>query len=149
MLPRWLKEILPNSEVICCLEHVRSTALQTAKELQDWRRTGSDIQPHDIIRESQQWLKRWVASKADVLGSDRSIFIEWRRMPEQWGALERTMSVTREEAIRAWIQVSENADAEIARIGNSRVFWIAVGSAVVAIVVLGISFASLLLQAFS
>jgi len=136
-----LNEIRPGSDVLISLAHLQSQAIRHVQMLREWKRTGADAEPFPEIEREINWMRDWLRSRADLLGTDRLARIKWRRIPQQWSGIS-----TRTEAVGAWLQLEENVAHEIARIENARAFVISLSSAAVAIAALGVAVSSFFVQ---
>lgn len=117
MLGNW-KDIRPDSDVVSCLQFLQCEALKHVRILRAWRRSGAEMEPYDIMVNGVVWMERWIAEKTQVLGADRITRIQWRGMPKIWWSISRVAAETRDDAVRAWLPVAENAEYEIGRIEN-------------------------------
>lgn len=141
-------EVRPGSEVLDCLQYLESQALREVNELRAWRRSGAELEPGDLIMNAFWRGTDFFRTKSDVLGIDRLTRLQWRGMPEQWWSTSRIAAETRDDAVRAWLQISENAANEISRIENSRSFFVSIGSAFVALVALVVAGLTLVVECF-
>jgi len=144
--PRFWNEIRPGSDVVACLIHLESQALREVHTLRMWRRSGAEIQPVDLIVNAFVRGEEWFKQKAPVLGDDRITRLQWRGMPEKWWTSSRIAAETRDDAVLAWLQISENADYERKRIQGDRAFVISIASMAVAATALGVAALSLIIQ---
>ena len=139
-------EIRPGSDVLACLSHLESQALREVHTLRKWRRSGAEIEPVDLIVNAFVRGEEWFEQKASVLGDDRITRLQWRGMPEKWWTTSRIAAETRDDAVQAWLQISENAAYEMKRIQGDRAFAISLASMAVAVAALGVAALSLIVQ---
>jgi hypothetical protein len=144
--PGFWNEVRPSSDVLACLSHLESQALREVHTLRKWRRSGAENEPVDLIVNAFVRGEEWFKQKAPVLGDDRITRLQWRGMPEKWWTSSRIAAETRDDAVQAWLQISENVAYEMKRIQGDRAFAISLASMAVAAVALGVAALSLIVQ---